>query len=191
MIHSTAKFSAEDVAAIRALGEPGWLVDASRFHDTYAKAGRSTFPSIPYLVPPNFDKRDRLKTQLLMPPPAEWQGELEVVALAGMPFVREHVFYHAPSRSLIVCDLIFNFGQSTSLWRRLAARYLMGLHNGIGMSFFFRLSIRDRAAFLSSLKQVLQWDFRRIIVGHGDLLEGAGREVLVEALRRRGLGISS
>lgn len=190
VIHSTGKFSGEDVAAIRGLGEPGWLVDASRFHDTYAKDGRARFPEIPYLVPPAFDKEGRLKSQPLMPPPQEWEGELEVMPLAGMPLVQEHVFYHPPSRSLIVCDLIFHFGQRRSRWRRLISRYLMGLHNGIGMSFFFRLSVRDKTAFLGSLKRILQWDFQRIIVGHGDVLEGAGRELLIEALRRRGLGIS-
>ena len=50
VIHSSAPFSAEDVAAIRALGEPGWLLDGILRHDTFAQEGRAAFPGIPYPV---------------------------------------------------------------------------------------------------------------------------------------------
>src|SRR5205809_636243 len=40
VIHSSAPFTAEDVAAIRRFGEPAWLVDATLMHDTFAKDGR-------------------------------------------------------------------------------------------------------------------------------------------------------
>src|SRR4051812_13144867 len=54
VIHSTAPFTPEDVAAIRALGEPGWLLDGILRHDTFAKEGRAAFPDIPYLAPEGF-----------------------------------------------------------------------------------------------------------------------------------------
>ncbi len=47
VIHSTAPFTPEDVAAIRALGEPGWLLDGILRHDTFANEGREAFPGIP------------------------------------------------------------------------------------------------------------------------------------------------
>lgn len=189
VIHSTGKFSREDVEAIRRLGEPGWLVDASRFHDTLKAEGRAAFPHVPYLVPPGFDDGRRLKSQPLLPAPPEWSGELEIVRLGGMPWVEEHVFFHVPSRSLIVCDLVFNFGARRSGWIYHLARPLMGLRDGVGMSFFFRLSVRNRAAFLASLAEVLRWDFQRIIVGHGEPLEGADRQTLRAAAARRGLRV--
>jgi hypothetical protein len=39
VIHSTASFTQNDVAAIRRFGEPAWLVDATLLHDTFAKKG--------------------------------------------------------------------------------------------------------------------------------------------------------
>ncbi len=39
VIHSTAPFSAGDIQRIRELGEPGWLLDATLFHDSFAKEG--------------------------------------------------------------------------------------------------------------------------------------------------------
>ena len=54
VVHSTAPFTAEDIAAIRALGEPRWLTDVTNFHDTFAEEGRRCFPGVTYLVPEGF-----------------------------------------------------------------------------------------------------------------------------------------
>jgi hypothetical protein len=42
------------------------------------------------------------------------------------------------------------------------------------------LLIRDRAAARESLERILAWDFDRIVVAHGDVLERGGREALRE-----------
>ena len=44
LIHSMAPFSPEDIAAIRAQGEPAWLAEVMLFHDTYAAQGRGAAP---------------------------------------------------------------------------------------------------------------------------------------------------
>ena len=44
VVHSTAKFTDEDIAAIRRFGEPAWLIDATLMHDTFAKEGRARLP---------------------------------------------------------------------------------------------------------------------------------------------------
>ncbi|MDQ6859539.1 MAG: hypothetical protein M3032_00050 [Verrucomicrobiota bacterium] len=187
VIHSTAPFSAIDIAAIRELGDPGWLLDATLFHDSFAKEGCRSFERVPYLAPPGFEKVAGVRTQPLTPPPAEWNDEIEVFPLAGMPKVQEHVLYHVPSRTLIVCDFFFNLGQDASAWTRFFFRYVMGLRRGIGMSFFFRLMIKDRAAFIESLRPILERNFARVIVGHGEVIEGDAQRTLREELAVRGL----
>src|SRR5437764_7016271 len=54
VIHSTARFTKENVTAIREFGEPWWLVDATLLHDTFAKEGRAAFIGLPYLAPTGF-----------------------------------------------------------------------------------------------------------------------------------------
>ncbi len=182
VIHSTAPFTAADIVAIRAVGEPGWLLDATLFHDSFAKEGCRSFERVPYLAPPGFKSVSDVQTRALVPPPTEWDGELDVVALAGMPKVQEHLLYHRASRTLIVCDCLFNFGESVSAWRRFFGRHVMGLRNGVGMSLFFRLMIKDRAAFEESLRPVLGWDFDRIIVAHGEIIVSDAKERVSELL---------
>ena len=67
VIHSTGPFSPKDVAAISALGTPGWLVDAMVAHDTFAKEGRAAFPTIPYLAPPGFSEVADVETVPVLP----------------------------------------------------------------------------------------------------------------------------
>jgi len=111
------------------VGEPGWLLDATLFHDSFAKEGCRSFERVPYLAPPGFKSVADVQTRALVPPPTEWDGELDVVALAGMPKVQEHLLYHRASRTLIVCDCLFNFGESVSAWTRFFGRHVMGLRN--------------------------------------------------------------
>jgi hypothetical protein len=183
VVHSTAKFAEADVAAIRSLGEPAWLVDGTLFHDTFAKEGRGAFPDADYLAPDAFSELTGVDTRSVDAVPEEWRPEIEVLRLDGMPKVQEHVFFHRPSRTLIVCDLLFDLGGKSPPWMRFVARYLMRLRQGIGVSAFFQMLIKDRTAFADSIRQVLRWDFDRVIVGHGDVIEAGGKQRLIEGLR--------
>ncbi len=187
VIHSTAPFTPADVAAIRKLGEPGWLLDATLFHDSFAVEGRAAFPNLPYLAPGELAKGTAGETAPLTPAPSEWAGELEVLELGGMPKVREHVMFHRPSRTLIVGDVLFNFGRGASGWTRFFARHVMRLKEFIGMSPFFRLMIRDRDAFRSSVAAMMRWDFDRVIVGHGEIIERGGKERVRDVLSLAGV----
>lgn len=187
VVHSSAPFSPEDVSAIGNLGEPSWLVDVSLFHDSFARDGSAAFPHLPYLAPEGFSKVSGVETEQLSAPPAEWRNELQVLELAGMPKVREHAIFHAPSRTLIVADLLFNFGDGESAWTRFFARHVMRLKKLTGMSPFFRSMIRDKEAFRGSVARVLEWDFDRIVVGHGDPIQQNARSQLREALETFGV----
>lgn len=188
VIHSTAPFTATEVAAIRALGEPGWLVEATGFHDTFTRVGRAAFPGLPCLVPGNWSAITGLPGGTpLLPSPPDWAGELEVCRLAGMPRVDEHVLLHRPSRTLIVADLVFHLGPDTDAWTRVFMRALAGLRAGPGMSRLFRLMIRDQAAFRRSLAAVGDQDFDRLIPAHGEIVPRDGRALLAAVLARHGL----
>jgi hypothetical protein len=49
--------------------------------------------------------------------------------------------------------------------------------------------IRDREAFALSMKQMLEWDFEQIVVGHGDPIQNHAKTILTQALRDRSLAI--
>jgi hypothetical protein len=83
---------------------------------------------------------------------------------------------------LIVADLIFNFPADERGWNRFFHRHIAGFKRYLGLSRIFRLCISDRGAFRASVEKVLEADFNRIIVGHGDTIEKGGKALLRRAL---------
>lgn len=186
LIHSTAPFAAADVAAIRRLGEPGWLLDGVLRHDTFAHEGRAAFPGIPYLAPPGFTEASGVKTTPIVPCPDEWIGELRALEVEGMEDMRDTVVLHETSRTLIITELLFNFPDDQPLWTELLLRVAIGDEHFPGLSRPFRHAVKDEAAFTASMRTILEWDFDRIIVGHGDVIEREGKARLKAALEHAG-----
>ena len=186
VIHSTGPFTAEDIAQIRAQGKAAWLLDTMLRHDTFAREGRAAFPEAAYLAPEGFSGVSGVETQPLLPAPAAWGDEVRVVRLEGVPSMEEHAVFHAPSRTLIVTDLLFNFGPEASWWTHVLATVAVGRHHHPGISRSFRFTLKDRAAFERSLAAVMAWDFDRVVVGHGTAVERDGKRQLGDALRRAG-----
>lgn len=187
VIHSTGPFSGEDVVLISSLGEVGWICDVMLRHDTFSKEGRASFPDVPFLAPEGFAQTQEFVTHTIVPPPPEWTGELEAIELQGVPSLRETVFFHRPSRTLIVADLVFNFPYNEPLWSELMLKAAVGSKHYPGMSRAFKLAIKDENSFQKSIGQMLEWDFDRVIVGHGDVIETGGKEKVVGVLRSAGV----
>jgi hypothetical protein len=186
VIHSTGPFTPEDVAAILALGQPGWLLEVMLRHDTFSNQGRQAFPGIPFLAPQGFSEVVGFPTEPLTPAPANWGDELLILPLEGIPSMQEHVVFHRASRTLIVADLLFNFGPEASAWTRFLVRCAVGRQHHPGMSRPFRMAIKDQAAFQQSVKTLTSWGFDRVIVGHGEVIETDGHRKLVNALKDAG-----
>jgi hypothetical protein len=185
IIHSTGPFTGQDIAAIKSLGAPAWLIDVTQNHDTFADIGRAAFPEIPYGVPEGFIHVDGERFSLASPP-AEWGEQFQILELQGMPDIREHACYHAPTRTVIVADLVFNF-QTCTPWTRQFFRWVSGIKQFPGVSRLFTREIKDKHAFTRSLQQLMQWDFDRLIVAHGQTVHTNAKQKLAEALKTASL----
>lgn len=183
IIHSTAPFTEQDVAAIRRFGQPAWLVEATLMHDTFAKEGRAALPDIPYLAPDGFAEATEVPTESLLSPPREWDGEIDVLRIDGAQ-MNEHALFHRRSRTLVVADLFFSFPEETSGWPRFFVRHVMRLPRLFGISSFYRLFvIRDKEAFGRSMSALLALDFKRLVVAHWQPVEKDANRAVEQALR--------
>lgn len=187
VVHSTAPFSAADIAAIKALGTPAWLVDSLLRHDTFAAEGRAAFPDATYLAPPGFSEELPFETTPLDPPPAEWGDELEVLTIGGAPGFGEIAMFHRPSRTLIVADLVVHFPDATGFLKNaLLTLACVGGRHAPGMTRPFKQAIDDPAAYQASIRRLLEWDFDRVIVGHGKPIDHGGKAQLRAAIHAAG-----
>ena len=62
-------------------------------------------------------------------------------------------------------------------------RRLIGSYGRFGPSSLDPWLIRDRAAARASLERILAWDFDRVVVAHGAVLEHGGRDALRRGYR--------
>ncbi len=111
---------------------------------------------------------------------------LPYVVIGGAPRRNEVVFFHRATRTIYTADLVFNVRKPTGVLSPLAFR-AMGIHKRFAVARPWKLWIKDSAAFKRSIDAVLAWDFDRIAMAHGEILEANGRDRLIAALRERDL----
>ena len=180
LLHSPVALDAELRAELDALGQVCLAVAPNRVHHLHAGAVALVYPETRLWVAPGLErKRPDLEFVAVLgdEAPEEWRGEVDQVFFRGRPYENEVVFFHRASRTLILCDLAFNFGPRAAAPTRLLMKLLRS-YGRFGPSKLDPLLIRDRDAARQSLEHILAWDFDRVVVAHGEVLESGGREAL-------------
>jgi len=169
-------------AELDRIGEVRYAVAPNRVHHLYAGRVAEAYPGARLWIAPGLErKRPDLVYEAILgdEPPAEWRDEVGQVFFRGRPYENEVVFLHRASRTLLLCDLAFHFGPRTHPVTKLLMR-LVRSYGRFGPSTLDPLLIRDRRAARESLERILAWDFDRVVVAHGEILEHGGREALRE-----------
>jgi hypothetical protein len=180
LLHSPVALDAELRRELDAIGRVRFSVAPNRVHHLYAGKVAEAYPEARLWVGPGLERKRpdlRFAGVLGDEAPAEWKGQVDQVFFRGRPYENEVVFFHRASRTLILCDLAFNFGPHAAAATRLLMRLLQS-YGRFGPSKLDPLLIRDRRAARQSLELILRWDFDRVVVAHGDVLESGGHEAL-------------
>lgn len=176
LLHSPVSLDEQLRIELDSLGSVRFVVAPNRFHHLYAGDALRAYPEARLWVAPGVErKRPDLNFVGLLgdEAPAEWKDEVGQLLFRGRPFENEVVFLHRPSRTLVLCDLAFNFGAHTPRATRLLLT-LFGGYGHFGTTRLDPLLIRDRSAARQSLEQILAWNFDRVVVAHGEVLESGG-----------------
>lgn len=184
MIHSPAPLTRELRAELAELGDVRFVVPASDLHghlgmEQYAAA----YPHVElYAAPGLRAKRPDLTFagELGDDPDPRWAADFDQAPLRGHR-LHEFTFFHRRSRTLITGDLCFDIGPDRPWLTRVFAH---GPRAGrrLGPTPLFRTFVPDKHGMRRSVERILQWDFERIIPGHGDVIESGGREAFREAM---------
>lgn len=186
VIHSTAPFNEEQVREIHSLGRVEFLLEGTILHDTFSREGQRAFPTSTYLVPEHFPKAAMgSRTGSIAEIEGRTKGEIQVLRLEGMRMLNEYACFHRTSRTLIVCDLLFNLVQAMG-WTRWCMRHLMGVKQWPAVDRPVRWAVKDRNAFVHSLQAMLAWDFEHVVVAHGAIIKHDGKRIVEEAIQRAG-----
>jgi hypothetical protein len=179
-LHSPVALDAPLRGELDALGTVRFAVAPNRLHHLYAGDVARAYPAARLWVAAGVERKRpdlAIAGVLTDEAPPEWQGQIDQRYFRGRPFENEVVFLHRASRTLLLCDLAFNFGPTAPLITRVVTT-LIGGYGSFRPSRLDPLFIRDRAAARQSLEQILTWDFDRVVVAHGDVVERGGRDLL-------------
>ena len=183
LLHSPVSLNEEWAAAVDALGKVRWVVAPNLYHHVHLKPTLRRFPDAQLLAAPGLaKKRPGLSVA------AELSGQLppelsdfEEVQVVGAPKMNESVFFHRPSGSVIVGDLVFNVTEVPTLATGLMLR-LFGTRGRFAKSRMWNFLVKDKAGFGESLERICAWPTQRVIMSHGDIVEQDAGAQLTAAL---------
>ena len=162
------------------IGTVRYIVAPNLFHYLYLKRCQQIYPQAQTIAPPGLAAKkpnlriDRVFTRDRI----EFDSELEFVWFEGfrvfMPpqvkIINEIVFYHSASKTLIITDSAFNFDRSFPLVTQLAARVL-GSYEVLKPYLLDKIASQDKQKLKQSIDKILAWDFQRVIMAHGTIVE--------------------
>jgi hypothetical protein len=184
LLHSPCRLSSDLRGAIAKLGPVTDVIAPNWFHDLYLAEYHATYPDATFWGPA-FLKRQRktiIDCVLDGDVRPKWFAEMPYVTVPGLLTFDECLFYHEPTRTLIVADLLMNASvvEDAPLFTKFGYR-LFGLNGSLKV---FPLLIwfgqARRAAIRKAVRQVFEWNPERLIVGHGTPI-GAGAAEQLQA----------
>lgn len=181
LVHSPVRLDEATKSALDAIGPVRFVVAPNRFHHLFAAEYPRSYPQARLLGAPGLDlKRKDLKFDSILAdtPIPELEAEFGQMVFRAFPPLNEVVFFHRRSRTILFTDLLFNVTKSGSAY----TRFLLKLDGGYGkpaVARTFRWGIWIRGARArKELETILRWDFDRVILAHGDVIERGGPEAV-------------
>ncbi len=186
-LHSPCEITQELGIELRALGDVTQIVGPGNFHWFHLKSAQTAFPDAQLHICPGIERKvpDLAFDWILGDrPPAAWEVDFDQVLVRGTRYIWEVAFLHRQSRTLILTDLVELIGDNTpnvngmlKFWWKAVFR----MWNKASPAPEYRLGWKDKEAALMSLERILAWDFERVIIGHGDLIERDAKQIVREA----------
>lgn len=191
-IHSPINSTADLFEEIDKLGEVKFLISPNKLHYAYLEAWQKQYPSARTFASPGVKNRATKQgfqitfhEGLSQHPPKHWKKEIDQLIFEGSAVVQEVVFFHNPSRTLILADLIENFEPEkvdSSFWRFVTRWGRIAAPNG-QTPVDFRLTFTHRKLARSHLKTMIGWNPEKIVIAHGKWFEKDGIGELKRAFK--------
>ena len=182
LICSPGRYNAQQLAALEGFEPPFYCLIPSRFHTLFLSDYFHGCPDWQFFglssVLEEFSARPTSFHDVATLPTA-LSSEFNICVLRGIPRFDEVVLFHRLSRTLIVSDMLFNLSADVDIFSKWAHQAI-GVYGRPAVSRFLKSRIRDKQAFASSLGQVMQWDFVRIVVGHGQPITNNAQKILMQ-----------
>lgn len=175
----------ELIKEIEGIGVVKYIIAPNCMHHKFLNKFAEAFPGAEIWGPKDLhDKRkdvaftDVLDSNHVAP----WSSYVDMVSIhAKPPMFEEVIFFHKPSKTVVITDMLFNFHSFSSWLQALIAR-LNGGYKRLAMTRIGRMFFKDKESLHKAASRILTWNPENLVVAHGDIVVGHAHNVLQEPL---------
>lgn len=183
-VHSPIKLSNEIRSQLDSLGKVKYVVAPNKWHHLFINEYRNAYPEAQLFCAPGLEKKradimfDRVIDDSNSFP---WNPTIEHQVIQGAPLFNEVAFFHKSSKTLVLTDTALHICKD-SPWKTKLFFAAIGTYNKFGLSRLEKwLFIKDKVKFNTSMEKIAKWDFDKILLAHGNILESGGKEAFISA----------
>jgi hypothetical protein len=173
-------------AEVDALGNVRHLVEPNKIHHLALPAWKARWPDARMYAPPGLAQRFEhlhFDAEFGDAPEAAFEGVIEHVIVHGSFMMEEVLFFHRPSRTLFVGDLVQkHHPEDFARWQSWLMK-LDGLAGPDGSTpREWRATFVHREAARAAIRHALAWNPERMVIAHGAWARDNGVEALRSSL---------
>ena len=190
VIHSPSPIDEGLIDSIRNIGPVAHLIAPGSYHYFYVAAWQEQFPEATVWICPGVERKQpdlEFDWFLSDHAPDVWAEEIDQVLVRGNRFIWEVAFFDRLSKTLILTDLLENIGEKSGAvsWQfKLWWKIVFHMWDNPKPAPEYQMGWKDKRAAKRSLERILEWDFDRIIISHGENIEGDAKAILRKAWAR-------
>jgi len=171
-VHSPGPIDDALGEAIAAVGPVRHLVAPNCFHYLFAARARERYPEATLWAPEALRrKRPKLPIDAVLTDEAAFGEDFDQVLIEVGPKMAEVDFLHRATGTLVTTDLVFNMDHVDHWWTRQMLT-MARAYPGVRQSRLWRFVTKDRDAAREGVERLLALPFQRVVVAHGEPLEG-------------------
>jgi hypothetical protein len=110
------------------------------------------------------------------------------IGVQGTKYIWEVAFFHRPSKTLILVDLLENIGDDyrhkAGLWLQFWWKYIFRMWNNPKAAPEYQMGWGNKNIVKNGLNKMLSWDAERVILAHGENIEKSVNNILRTAWKR-------
>jgi hypothetical protein len=191
IVHDPCVIDESTKRQIDKIGIVKYIIAPGTYHHLFVTEFQKKYPNAETFLCPGLErKRPDIKFEWILgnKPDPRWEDAIDQVLVQGTRHIWEVAFFHKPSKTLILVDLLENIGDDYShkaglllqFWWKLIFR----MWNNPKAAPEYQMGWGNKEIVKIALNKILSWDARRVIIAHGENIEEHVSETLASAWKR-------
>ena len=179
LVHSPIALTPELRRAVDALGPVTHITAPNLYHHVYVAPWKMAYPDATLSAVAGLErKRPELSIDRTLDATAhaDWEGALVPHRIEGCK-LGETLFVHPASRSVISVDLCENWPHHEHFVTRTYLK-VSGVYGKVGWPRPLRILYTERRATRRSIDALLEHDFDRLVIAHGEVIETGAKDAI-------------